>query len=94
VAHFIQQNFIAFIFSHTYIKTPFSFSLASVVFELLDIFVIFHQIKAAKHIRDPCCHLLAEAGSLFILKVTVLHHFLAFITFLSAYPLVLQVKNQ
>jgi hypothetical protein len=94
VANFIQQNFIAFIFSQRYIKARFSFSLASVVFDLLDIFVIFHQIKAVKHIRDPCCHLLAEAGSLFILKVTVLHHFLTLNTSLSAYPLVLQVQNQ
>jgi hypothetical protein len=25
-------------------------------------FVIFHQIKVAKHIWEPCCHLAAETG--------------------------------
>ncbi len=26
-------------------------------------FVIFHQIKVAKHIWETCCHLAAETGS-------------------------------
>jgi hypothetical protein len=30
-------------------------------------FVIFHKIKVAKHIWDPCCHLPADTASWFIL---------------------------
>ncbi len=30
-------------------------------------FVIFHQIKVAKHVWFPCCHLVTDNGSWFIL---------------------------
>jgi len=34
-------------------------------------FVIFHQMKVAKHIWDPCCHLVTQSGSWFSL-ITVI----------------------
>ncbi len=43
----------------------FIFSLALVVFWVINNFVIFHKIKVAKHSCDPCCHLAAETGFLF-----------------------------
>jgi len=36
------------------------FTQASVLVELLAMFVIFHFIKVKKLIQDPCCHLTSE----------------------------------
>jgi hypothetical protein len=33
---------------------------------VISTFAIFHELKATKHIRDPCCHPAAETGSRFI----------------------------
>ncbi len=41
------------------------FSLALVVIEFIGNFVIVHLIQVAKHIWDPCCHLLAETAVYF-----------------------------
>jgi hypothetical protein len=55
------------------------FSLASVVAWVFSNFVIFHSIKAVKHIWEPSCHLAAETGRWF--SLTEGHFLIKFLLF-------------
>ncbi len=69
-------NFVKHTLKHFYISKPLSISNMCQFFFcsfsghwVIRNFVIFHKTTVAKHIWDPCCHLVAETGSWFILII-------------------------